>query len=349
MAGAGAGRVSSPRTRGCSQQGAGAPDGDDLFPAHAGVFPSLRRSASSRHSLPRARGGVPGELLLPLPPPCSSPRTRGCSRTACGARRPGPLFPAHAGVFPRSWLHQPIGIRSSPRTRGCSLGERVAGAAAALFPAHAGVFPPTARCCGSARTLPRARGGVPTPSLPPPVVLVSSPRTRGCSQCEEVPHRSVRLFPAHAGVFPGHPRPQLGQGPLPRARGGVPYALMESIRPGRSSPRTRGCSPGTAVLRGGQALFPAHAGVFPGRRRGDRAAAALPRARGGVPASDHKSGGSMASSPRTRGCSRPIRRGLLIAQRFPACAGVFPRLSRRPTCLLVACGSTSGAGVVWGG
>jgi hypothetical protein len=131
------------------------------------------------------------------------------------------LFPAHAGVFPSDGARQQAmetlprarggvptktrrdadNIVSSPRTRGCSHDRIPDGSGNGLFPAHAGVFPMQPRRSLFAQSLPRARGGVPTITVPPIPRYVSSPRTRGCSQREAPHHAPPRLFPAHAGVF----------------------------------------------------------------------------------------------------------------------------------------------------
>ena len=131
---------SSPRTRGCSH-GTHTPLVTlSVFPAHAGVFPCWSSGASSGICLPRARGGVPASFVMNVSYSSSSPRTRGCSRTIFRIVRVDQVFPAHAGVFPRSALTSPRqtglprarggvptrsihagGVQpSSPRTRGCS-------------------------------------------------------------------------------------------------------------------------------------------------------------------------------------------------------------------------------------
>ena len=152
----------------------------------------------------------------------SSPRTRGYFRHGQGGSLNQPLFPAHAGVFPR-WLRSgqrgvPLprargGISSfalflsssqysSPRTRGyfltpCRLSPRQW-----LFPAHAGVFPTVSQRLYARHSLPRARGGISGIIRELCAPGVSSPRTRGYFRCPVLVPIVLKLFPAHAGVFP---------------------------------------------------------------------------------------------------------------------------------------------------
>ncbi len=219
----GAGRASSPRTRGCSQGARAALRSRELLPAHAGVFPNPRAVSMSTPSPPRARGGVPADRGRALWDLASSPRTRGCSQLPDLVAGAGDLLPAHAGVFPagrRSRPRRPAPPRarggvpggrpgavvlgtSSPRTRGCSRATRTPTASSCLLPAHAGVFPVRRPWRVLRDAPPRARGGVPRTRGSGAATAASSPRTRGCSRGP--PRRSGwrRLLPAHAGVFPG--------------------------------------------------------------------------------------------------------------------------------------------------
>ena len=70
--------VSSPHTRGCFWFKICALHFRDVFPAYAGVFPSLRRRFWAARGLPRIRGGVSSESETLLGPEGSSPHTRGC-------------------------------------------------------------------------------------------------------------------------------------------------------------------------------------------------------------------------------------------------------------------------------
>ncbi len=235
-------KKSSPRTRGCSPAGCRAGTQRAVFPAHAGVFPKQQRSTRAPQRLPRARGGVPRQVVVPADDDASSPRTRGCSRSQHQPTATETVFPAHAGVFPparprstgTSGLPRARGgvpaknatdsstSPSSPRTRGCSRSAAAAASRAIVFPAHAGVFPWGRHLPRQRRRLPRARGGVPVCGRTGSNGHVSSPRTRGCSPPKGYDRQPNTVFPAHAGVFPPRSLRVLCWMRLPRARGGVP-------------------------------------------------------------------------------------------------------------------------------
>ena len=56
---------------------------EQVFPAHAGMFPELWLPGDEQPGFPRARGDVPPLLTACYRPPWFSPRTRGCSG-CCG-------------------------------------------------------------------------------------------------------------------------------------------------------------------------------------------------------------------------------------------------------------------------
>ena len=155
------GTFSSPRTRGYFHSWYTSLTRDQLFPAHAGVFPVGLPDLSGGIALPRARGGISGLWGAYSLRHNSSPRTRGYFRKCTNGGISTILFPAHAGVFPRSsrprtpdtalprargGISELFGVVlqfgfSSPRTRGYFLSTVAAKRHKLLFPAHAGVFP----------------------------------------------------------------------------------------------------------------------------------------------------------------------------------------------------------------
>ena len=131
--------MSSPRKRGCFPAIDFEGLGIQVFPAQAGVFPSLRSSDRRGRRLPRASGGVSTANGKVLPGLTSSPRKRGCFYEHATLANYKPVFPAQAGVFlparipptfhcrlPRasggvSTLGKGLiaSTESSPRKRGC--------------------------------------------------------------------------------------------------------------------------------------------------------------------------------------------------------------------------------------
>ncbi len=154
-------RTSSPRTRGSSRTG------------------TFRRKLYL--GLPRARGGRPPALRFDRIVIRSSPRTRGSSLTLDRLPHRRRVFPAHAGVVPRSartcappsclprarggrppWPRSRSSTdRSSPRTRGSSCLLIPVDLHPLVFPAHAGVVPPRAQGSAWPLGLPAHAGVVP--------------------------------------------------------------------------------------------------------------------------------------------------------------------------------------------
>ena len=112
----------SPHTRGCS-----CPDRLrcgllEVFPAYAGMFQPVLRTLPTPNGFPRIRGDVPIANPAAEGAIRFSPHTRGYS--GCCARPPQKevVFPAYAGMFPKSQppcLPKPF----SPHTRGYSRGK----------------------------------------------------------------------------------------------------------------------------------------------------------------------------------------------------------------------------------
>ena len=174
-----------------------------VFPAHAGMFPKRTVICLRCRSFPRARGDVPPGY--DPRPRCHafSPRTRGCSAPGRCWYLAVTVFPAHAGMFlksygtsggrrsfPRARGDVPasrvcqISMGSfSPRTRGCSVLFRHPESSLPVFPAHAGMFLAEKLRHADIQGFPRARGDVPFLIEAQAYVTEFSPRTRGCSCC----------------------------------------------------------------------------------------------------------------------------------------------------------------------
>ena len=112
----------SPHTRGCSGCGAAFIQPVVVFPAYPGMFQPVLRTLPTPNGFPRIRGDVPTANPAAEGAIRFSPHTRGYS--GCCARPPQKevVFPAYAGMFPKSQppcLPKPF----SPHTRGCSRGK----------------------------------------------------------------------------------------------------------------------------------------------------------------------------------------------------------------------------------
>ncbi len=94
---------SSPHTRGYFDDEQIAAATEQLFPAHAGVFPTLATSHTTFTTLPRTRGGISQHVWDQNTAWYSSPHTRGYFQASRIRPHAHALFPAHAGVFPDSY------------------------------------------------------------------------------------------------------------------------------------------------------------------------------------------------------------------------------------------------------
>ncbi len=170
---------------------------------------------------------------------------------------------------------------------------------------------------------PRARGDVPAFVGSTRSLDGFSPRTRGCSQAAHKHQGFFTVFPAHAGMFLSLRQREFICEGFPRARGDVPIREHSFSRKRSFSPRTRGCSLIRRTARTLIGVFPAHAGMFPGRQLMLNLMLSFPRARGDVPVSESVSTNNSLFSPRTRGCSElwGVQRGSSVV--FPAHAGMF--------------------------
>ena len=192
--------ASSPHTRGCFPLFRHLILTDVVFPAYAGVFPSVKSACMTGRSLPRIRGGVSADISRHRLDYQSSPHTRGCFLTESGMSPLQKVFPAYAGVFPIafcascalrclprirggvSYIHcsAAIFVLSSPHTRGCFSASAVPFQRQRVFPAYAGVFLLPQSFYFNGSSLPRIRGGVSVYECECDYLMTSSPHTRGC-------------------------------------------------------------------------------------------------------------------------------------------------------------------------
>ncbi len=294
---------SSPRSRGSSLLGAEVPDCPGVVPALAGVILDEYALAMAVSRRPRARGGHPSFMVLPVWLFESSPRSRGSSRAAVGVDGDEPVVPALAGVIPilsravnevsgrpRARGGHPVCERvnrlcnaSSPRSRGSSRTMTVIIPEPDVVPALAGVIRPGSSPNSPAPCRPRAGGGHPHASARPGDVMVSSPRSRGSSPNLRSGPGHRRVVPALAGVIRRPRDSPSSTGCRPRARGGHPGQIWYLGSAVESSPRSRGSSVSLATPTRVRVVVPALAGVIlmvspTAAQQGGR-----PRARGGHP------------------------------------------------------------------
>ena len=216
----------------------------------------------------------------------------------------------------------------SPRARGCSPLWGPSDTDTQVFPACAGMFPDHVTLADLVNGFPRVRGDVPFRISRVRLVRPFSPRARGCSQSQIRNSLALQVFPACAGMFPIERLQPFFHHGFPRVRGDVPWGDCSGAISALFSPRARGCSFDFPINLATIEVFPACAGMFRVRRRGNRPRRRFPRVRGDVPTHRATARGRCRFSPRARGCSHHTRNQTCYINVFPACAGMF-RIRRR--------------------
>ncbi len=252
--------------------------------------------------------------------------------------------PRRCGGVPGQVALDVVKAACSPQVRGCSFKGKAGPRQVKVFPAGAGVFPLPVTADYYCPCVPRRCGGVPVISKGSNACPPCSPQVRGCSYHVPADFRADLVFPAGAGVFPEVILLPMDYWRVPRRCGGVPKREAGAKRLGLCSPQVRGCSPRSSQPQPRCRVFPAGAGVFPGKGNSAVGACGVPRRCGGVPASaslfedgtgvPRRCGGVPSCdvllallplcSPQVRGCSLNINRTPNKKYVFPAGAGVFP-------------------------
>ena len=231
------------------------------------------------------RGGGPDAAILPPNPSASSPHARGWSHSQLNRGGGSSVFPACAevvralpsagswrGSLPRMRGGGPLSISrftrsrwSSPHARGWSPAQRDRRRCRDVFPACAGVVPAPQPHIWRPSSLPRMRGGGPQMPVRSTTRRMSSPHARGWSHTCKAHNARASVFPACAGVVPWPRSLTRKSYCLPRMRGGGPRQSSGGIQEISSSPHARGWSPPIIRWHPRDLVFPACAGVVPGR------------------------------------------------------------------------------------
>ena len=156
-----------------------------------------------------------------------------------------------------------------------------------------------------------------------------SPHTRGCSVVLIRDWKIGTVFPAYAGMFPGHPTTRTAPCRFPRIRGDVPLPDGINMKLTAFSPHTRGCSVSPVSQLREARVFPAYAGMFLPVHDREHRTASFPRIRGDVPAATDEHSQVVTFSPHTRGCSALRIDTNQDSRVFPAYAGMFRLLTLR--------------------
>ena len=169
---------------------------------------------------------------------------------------------------------------SSPLTRGAHLPSRPPPGRQRLIPAHAGSTTARQHTPSSTSAHPRSRGEHASVTSARPMMLGSSPLTRGAPRRPIRRPRPAGLIPAHAGSTVRRPLLCEPGRAHPRSRGEHCATFSAGVPGWGSSPLTRGAHTAQTHNRAPVRLIPAHAGSTYGLIAVAAAARAHPRSRG---------------------------------------------------------------------
>ncbi len=171
----------SPRMRGWSLFACHFAGQSLVFPAYAGVIPSILWLVKNKLSIPRVCGGDPIVVVDNHVMVVYSPRMRGWSWIVPNGNAGHRVFPAYAGVIlkkeklpmteksiprvcggdPDSQYYKLLKDKYSPRMRGWSYHDLRIEGGDIVFPAYAGVIPVRVKWVKVADRIPRVCGGDP--------------------------------------------------------------------------------------------------------------------------------------------------------------------------------------------
>ncbi len=176
----------------------------------------------------------------------STPHARGSTLEELVETRDGEVYPACAGIHPRS-DHKRGGRRCLPRMRGDPPGSPPIKKGAdqstphargstpdyprdlrirCVYPACAGIHPELLRRVAAGRSLPRMRGDPPLSASPICRKLKSTPHARGSTVTVRSITPSGKVYPACAGIHRCLVTGSRTLARLPRMRGDPPRSLV---------------------------------------------------------------------------------------------------------------------------
>ena len=293
-------------------------------------------------SFPRRRGDGPTwpkmlETALEF-----SPQARGWTVVAPALAVQATVFPAGAGMdrhpllgtspvtcFPRRRGDGPgpvTGRRKdgtfSPQARGWTVTPSRRQLVRTVFPAGAGMDPRPRLKEDDSMSFPRRRGDGPLTPPYPARPAPFSPQARGWTRVQRGPRPAGLVFPAGAGMDPAAPARRGPGASFPRRRGDGPLrgALMTAYK--EFSPQARGWTRPRAWMHSPLLVFPAGAGMDPTPAGAGRGRGSFPRRRGDGPSRAQFSISLRRFSPQARGWTPGVCRREIVADVFPAGAGM---------------------------
>ena len=213
---------------------------------------------------------------------------------------------------------------STPHARGSTPLIMCAPCYICVYPACAGIHLTMRSAPRSKPCLPRMRGDPPIGNSRLKYATESTPHARGSTHVLAGLYLWVEVYPACAGIHRTAGDSAKTTPSLPRMRGDPPRMIGCSGYLCSSTPHARGST--TLVVRIGDfaAVYPACAGIHPGRRLTSSTLASLPRMRGDPPLKRARLGKNSTSTPHARGSTQSPHRLCRLFHVYPACAGIHP-------------------------
>ena len=191
-----------------------------------------------------------------------------------------------------------------------------------VYPACAGIDPLSYFSSLLIQSLPRMRGDRPFFGIVFSQFLQFTPHARGSTSCGNRFTFLPDVYPACAGIDRVRPVCGLWYIRLPRMRGDRPR-LVRMMESGEEfTPHARGSTSAGARTVMVQVVYPACAGIDPGRTGRKGARARLPRMRGDRPWTNYVENSNKKFTPHARGSTHVHRQGQLLIAVYPACAGI---------------------------
>ena len=153
---------------------------------------------------------------------------------------------------------------------------------------------------------------------------MASPHARGSTRQGVIRCRSVKGFPACAGIDLHIYDSDRRLARLPRMRGDRPHLTVFLPHSHMASPHARGSTQSSPVPGEDALGFPACAGIDLINKGLPHIQQGLPRMRGDRPDAPARGGSGDEASPHARGSTRAIALGVPRRTGFPACAGIDP-------------------------
>ncbi len=235
------------------------------------------------------------------------------------------------GDRPSTAIDCGFAIVAAPHARGSTRRQQHRERRGCGCPACAGIDPGGLVSTLLSHRLPRMRGDRPFDGMAAGAELLAAPHARGSTLKIPVVVAAQIGCPACAGIDPSISSTPTCAPRLPRMRGDRPWPALASGGSIVAAPHARGSTPRRLTVSQLDGGCPACAGIDPARAVRRRGSSRLPRMRGDRPFAASVRAARPPAAPHARGStqgSRPHRRD---PPGCPACAGIDPRASARPS------------------